>query len=111
MFSEFYLVAKNRKCSGEEENGCLQTSAENCARLCHNTSSMFAFPNSDGRCHGGRCKCLCQTGASANGTCDEVENERYDLYKFRSNEMGKIDFEWHYYQQYPLGWVDLQILV
>ena len=75
-------MAEARECSGTKEHGCLQTSAENCARSCHNRSSMFVFASSSGRCHGGKCECFCETSASANGTCNQTENSATDLYKF-----------------------------
>ena len=90
-FLEFALVAQERECSGKQEHGCLQTSVENCARSCHNKSSMFAFASSSKRCRGGRCKCSCETSASANGTCNQTGNPAFNLYKFEVTTSPKTD--------------------
>ena len=43
---------------------------------------MFAYATDEGKCFGGKCKCVCTTGAYVNGTCDAVEKTGYNLYTY-----------------------------
>ena len=52
-------------------NNELQT-AEQCGDKCKGKSTMFAWGP----------KCLCEVSASEDGTCTEVDNQNYDLYRF-----------------------------
>ena len=81
-FLDFTLVLKQHSCKGAREHACLQTSVEGCAQSCHNRSSMFAYATAEGKCFGGKCKCVCTTGAYVNGTCDVVEKTGYNLYTY-----------------------------
>ena len=72
-------MANNKECddpSGKrnivyEKKEGLQT-AEQCGDVCSRKSSMFSF---------GR-KCLCEVSASEEGTCNQVNNNGYNLYRF-----------------------------
>ena len=62
-----------------------------CAAACKALSSMFAFGTNDygkTRCSGLKCACLCETSASSDGTCKEVGNTGYRLYKYISGDKG-----------------------
>ena len=55
---------------------------------------MFAFGTNDfelNRCTVEGCRCLCELSASEDGTCKEVENIGYRLYKYR--RFGKMLFQ------------------
>ena len=60
---------------------------DDCANICKGTSSMFAFGGKglgrDDVCNEAGCRCLCEISASEDGTCTEIDNDGYRLYKFR----------------------------
>ena len=60
---------------------------DDCANICKGTSSMFAFGakglGRDDLCNEVGCRCLCEISASEDGTCTEIDNDGYRLYKFR----------------------------
>ena len=60
-------------------------SIDDCAEACKGQASMFAFGTNDfgvDRCEDSGSKCLCETSARADGTCDVVEHKGYRLYRF-----------------------------
>ena len=60
-------------------------SVDGCAEACKGQASMFVFGTNDfgvDRCEANGCKCLCETSAKADGTCDVVEHTGYRLYRF-----------------------------
>ena len=84
------MVAEKKECDGAEiEYGYNETiaSVEECANKCRKLSSMFAFGTSDfgnSRCiTGGVCKCLCETSATKQGSCNQIDHKGYRLYRFR----------------------------
>ena len=59
---------------------------------------MFAFGTNafgDNRCWRDGCKCLCETAAHNDGTCDISEHMGYNLYRFTSWESGKNHFSYN----------------
>lgn len=47
---------------------------------------MFAYGTNDfggDRCQSEGCKCLCETAASTNGTCTEINHDGYRLFKYK----------------------------
>ena len=82
-------MTEKHECSGAEKHGCLQTSAEECARSCQNISSMFIFGRADeknGRCFGSKCTCVCETAATTDGSCNVIGHSGYDLYKYETDQ-------------------------
>ena len=50
---------------------------------------MFALGTNDfgvNRCNRKGCKCLCETSAEDDGTCDVVSHKGYRLYKFGNTD-------------------------
>ena len=46
---------------------------------------MFAFGTNDfgkNRCNDDGCRCLCETSATDEGTCNNVDHNGYRLYKY-----------------------------
>ena len=81
--AELVLVSEKNECSGSEESGCLQASLEDCARACHTRCTMFVYGREGGsRCYGDKCLCYCETSASDEGTCSEIDHPDYNLYKY-----------------------------
>ena len=86
------LVADKKECDDpvgkfnivyEKEEG-IET-REQCAKVCMGKSSMFALGTNDFgliRCNDIGCRCLCEISASEDGTCNEIDNAGYILYKF-----------------------------
>ena len=67
-------------------------SIDKCAKACKGVASMFAFGTNDfgvPRCYADGCTCLCETGASDDGTCSMVDHKGYHLYRF-----GTANIEW-----------------
>ena len=65
------------------------TSIDQCAIACKDRASMFAFGTNafgDNRCWRDGCKCLCETAAHNDGTCDISEHMGYNLYRFTNWE-------------------------
>ena len=71
-------------------------SVDGCAKACDGISSMFAFGNDLNddydRCWSDGCACLCETGASDDGTCAVVEHRGYNIYKLLSLSLGNYKF-------------------
>ena len=79
---EFTLVSERHECDGAEENGCLQTSVEDCALSCQNRSSMFIYGQHPDRCSGSKCMCWCETSADKGGNCNEKAHAGFNLFKY-----------------------------
>ena len=57
---------------------------ENCAKMCHGKSTMFAMGTNDygtNRCSEAGCSCLCETAAASDGTCNKVSHSGFRLYR------------------------------
>ena len=76
---EFSFVASGKKCEGNVQTNNLVQEKEvvDCARHCKDVASMFSV----------RVKlvtvCKCFTGAIANGTCSQKEENEFELYKYK----------------------------
>ena len=79
------MVAEKTECDGSEiEKGYLPY-IEDCAANCEEISTMFAFGTNEfgtNRCGAGGCKCLCETGATDERTCNRIDHNGYLLYKY-----------------------------
>ena len=76
---EFSFVASGKKCEGNVQTNNLVQAKEvvDCARHCKDVASMFSV----------RVKvvpiCKCFAGAKANGTCTQIEDNGFELYKYK----------------------------
>ena len=81
------LVSDRSECGGSETGVGQFGRIYECAQKCKDISSMFAFGTNDfgnPRCiKGGVCKCLCETSATKQGSCNQVDHKGYRLYRFR----------------------------
>ena len=60
-------------------------SVDKCAEACKGVAEIFIFGTNDfgnDRCYEDGCKCICETSAEDDGTCDVVQHDGYRLYKF-----------------------------
>ena len=91
------MVSEKKEClGGDYENGKFHA-VDDCAALCNGVSSMFAFGTNDfgtSRCYVDGCRCLCETSATAEGTCTTVDHNGYRLYKYSIPTQG-------YYYLFP----------
>ena len=72
-------------------------SIDQCAIACKDRASMFIFGTNafgDDRCYRDGCKCICETAANDDGTCDIKEHMGYNLYRFTNWESGKYQFSY-----------------
>ena len=75
---EFSFVASNKKCEGNVQINNLAQAKDikDCARHCKDVASMFSV----------RLRlvmmCKCFTGANANGTCTQTEENEFQLHKY-----------------------------
>ena len=53
---------------------------DECAQSCAGVSSLFAY-GIQTNCFTKGCRCLCEIGAQANGTCSTRQDD-YDLYRY-----------------------------
>ena len=86
------MVAEHTQCKGTENNEGKMNSIDECANACRKKSSMFVFGTNDfggNGCDNQGCKCLCETGANADGSCENVQNKDYRLYRLSS--LGKYE--------------------
>ena len=92
------MVAQQRECDGSETAygyGEKISTAGGCANKCQDSSSMFAFgTNAFGntRCEDGACKCLCETSATSEGTCNQVSHSGYNLYRYTKGTIFSFTF-------------------
>ena len=92
LYSEWTMVAEHTSCKGTENNEGKMNSIDECANACRKKSSMFVFGTNDfggNGCDNQGCKCLCETGANADGSCENVQNKGYRLYRISS--LGKYE--------------------
>ena len=75
---QYELVSTSKICSGGREDKGRIGTVEECAKQCTNVASMFIYA----KCDSADCRCYCETGASADGTCDRTDNSQYRLYRF-----------------------------
>ena len=91
LVANWVLAHDVSECNGTEESwkGYLEK-IQNCADACRDVSSMFIFGiEGSNRCKDGKCRCYCETVASADGICDIIEHKGYRLYSFIQNTNGK----------------------
>ena len=91
-------MGEKEECGGSEKNKGRVESVDACAQACKGVSSMFALGTNDfgvNRCNSNGCKCLCETSAADDGTCNVVNHKGYRLYKFGSTA------GMYYYQVFP----------
>ena len=82
---DWSLVEEKKECGGEEVNEGGMDSIDQCAMTCSRRSSMFIFGTNDfgnDRCFSDGCKCVCETAAKDEGTCDTVDHNGFRLYRF-----------------------------
>ena len=85
---DWSLVDEKKECGGEEVNKGGMDSIDQCAMACSKLSSMFVFGTNDfgnDRCFSDGCKCICETAAKDDGTCDTVDHNGFRLYKFSAS--------------------------
>ena len=82
-------MADREECTGYDfEIKPYLQGAEECAFACKGVASMFIFGTNDfgtNRCstsNRSKCKCWCQKGASADGSCSAHNHNGYKLYKY-----------------------------
>ena len=84
----WYLVAKNRSCTGRQIDMGLQLTLKKCAEACHPCEnceqlSMFTFEGNGRKCKNDGCQCFCQYESDKDG-CTDWHNvtKNFDLYKY-----------------------------
>lgn len=85
--ADWVLVADKMECGGSEETTGYFSSLEECAGSCQKISSMFIFGTNDygtDRCQNGTCRCFCETAATADGICSQINHNGFRLYKYQS---------------------------
>ena len=82
----YTLLAAKAECKGEEKIMGYLKGIEKCAVSCEGKASLFAYGTNEygeNRCNSdGECKCLCETGASVDGECDQKGHNGFNLYKY-----------------------------
>ena len=84
-FSDLVLVGNKKECDGSEISKGRQPTLADCANQCEGTASMFVFGTNDYeeiRCNNDGCRCICETSAISDGSCDQVDHNGYRLYKY-----------------------------
>ena len=81
----FEVVAEEKYCdtiSMQVKKGIIAT-LKGCADECTNVASMFIY-GIEGTigCDPDGCLCVCEAGASPDGTCNQNKNYYYNLYRF-----------------------------
>ena len=87
---EWILVEEKKECGGVEVNKGTMDSIAKCAKACSGVASMFIFGTNDFgvvRCFSDGCKCVCETAAKDDGSCDTVDHKGFRLYEFGSASM------------------------
>ena len=86
LFPGWSLLKDNTECAGSEIVKGRKSTVDECASACKEVASLFAFGKND-RCYdgGSTCKCLCETAASNDGSCKEVDSDNYRLYQYEGN--------------------------
>ena len=86
---DWMLVSEKRECPDAEINKGSLPSIESCAQECEGSASMFAFGTNDfgtERCDNSGCKCLCETVATNNGSCNEIVHNGFRLYRYYAKD-------------------------
>ena len=86
----FALVGEKIECTGSEEWGDPQPTAEACAIACEAKgvsmfiygTNDFATKESENRCNEDGCSCYCEKSAASDGTCTTTDHLGYRLFKF-----------------------------
>ena len=88
-------MAEKKECIGSEITTNGVTSLEDCAKGCRTVSTMFAYGTNDfsnnksnHRCNATGCRCLCETIAAKDATCETRDHLGYRLYKYSDNVNG-----------------------
>ena len=82
------LVAEKTSCGAAKKGKGKQKNADNCAELCKEENSpMFSFGRSETYYSQ---YCFCEIGANQNGTCREMTDIRYDLFKYVEGESANM---------------------
>ena len=79
------LVAEKTECTDAEISKGYLPTFEECKAKCKGTSSMFSYGIKGygrDRCDNSGCSCYCETSATTDGTCDQVNHNGYRLYKY-----------------------------
>ena len=71
----------NKECSGEKEL-IGNVTISDCAMMCKDKASLFAFGNIALYFSDDRRQCKCQKAATKSGKCERIENEKYNLYSY-----------------------------
>ena len=76
-------MAERKKCDGARDYAGEFSKLLECADHCKTDASMFVY-GIEGTigCNSKGCECYCEIGASADGTCGQVEMPWYHLYRF-----------------------------
>ena len=94
MFSGWLLVGEKKECAGSDTYQDNLQSVGDCAAKCQGTTSMFIFGTNDfgaKKCGTAKeigvgkedgCACFCETAATINGVCKQIETTGYRLYKY-----------------------------
>ena len=110
LFTDFQLVARDEKCDGDErwivtnvwnsqKNEWIEEkfhrhhAVEACAKRCNGVASMFRVR----MCKNGLCDCVCEVGASHEGTCFRVTQHSHRLFRYVSKGMNvctSFNFKW-----------------
>ena len=76
----FVFVAEKKTCGSGEFAGHFHNTTE-CSQACKSKATMFAFGRG-GDCDDGKCRCQCQMSGTPDGTCEQIDHEDYNLYRF-----------------------------
>ena len=80
------LVRQKARCQGSEEGHGKVASINACASMCNQITSMFIFGTNDfgkDECDGGNCDCFCESDAADDGTCQQIADKGFRLYRFK----------------------------
>ena len=100
ILTDFQLVTRHKKCDGDkgwivkngwnsmtekwvEEKFHRHHGVEACARRCNGVASMFRITT----CKDDLCGCICEVGASHEGTCSQVPQNYQRLFRYISKGM------------------------
>ena len=93
-------MAEKKECIGSELQVDGATSLEDCSKRCQTVSTMFAYGTNDfsndtskHRCNANGikgCRCLCETVATDDATCETRDQLGYRLYKYSDTVNGNL---------------------
>ena len=99
---KIWLINEKVECKGTEIQKMAKTLL-GCADQCFKESTVFAFGTNDfglDRCFKEQgCYCICETGASNHGYCEETYHNGYRLYKYDQGNGRSIliNYSWPHY--------------